>query len=453
MHTQSPLSQAPSPGLVKWKRPLSLGFTILGVGILGIVCTLVASMAQTFELSRMALIMILISGWVIYSLVFGFSFGAFLIWSALFFFKPFEISFYALLFSMVFYLILEFYSNNRPKFIIPYPLPLLVLFIAALQGLLRAWSFADAANYFTSTGVVPAIALIYFANARWKTEDYDHWLKAIVIVAAIVGFIGVILGILNPNERIGSLWVTAMTINGFYTIAFFFSIALTIHAERLFLKVFWGILALLIILGILYTYTRIALLAVMFGVGIITLRIKKFRLFGMFLLLLVPLAIPASMLIRLKSGLNQDASMYIRFVAWWYSLGVIKDNPLFGMGISVWKEWYKGIAPMRFLYAEHPHNIFLKILVEIGLVGFVPYFYLIGNIILQFYRKCVRNEKGYYNFLVMLGALSLLFSCITDIFIQQYSISIIFWFCLAFMHIKTKAADSILQPAANHNEG
>lgn len=401
---------------------------------------------QNAEFNYIALFSLIVGIWVVYSLFFGFSFRAIMLWSALFFIKPFFMTFYALLGTLVFGIIATYYNSDKDSFYLPFPFMLTLLLGAAIQGFVRARDHTFAAPYFFATAIVPLLFLVYVSNAKTNKEDFKAWLKVIVVVAAVVGFIGVIMGVLNPNDRMGSLWITAMTINGFYTIAFFFAIALAMDTKDQLLKLLWFLASLMIFLGILYTYTRIALLAVVFGVAIIVWRIKRFRLLGMLLLMLIPLIIPASMLLRLQVGLNKDGSMFIRFLAWWFAIQQIIQRPFFGSGISVWKDWYWSAVPLKTLYAEHPHNIVLKIFTEIGLIGVIPYFYLIISIIRGYYLRCVKTSDSYFDFLILLAVLALLFSCITDVFIQQYSISIVFWSCLAFMYMRSK---EVRYPAPN----
>ena len=215
-----------------------------------------------------------------------------------------------------------------------------------------------------------------------------------------------------------------MTINGFYTLAFFFAIALGVRSGQASTRYLWYGCALLILLGVLYTYTRITLVAVFAGLFLLMLKMKRMRLLGMGILLLVPLIIPSSMVSRIQMGFGFDYSIFIRFLAWYYSLRQIALHPWFGIGINVWKDWYAGAVPLDILYAEHSHNLPLKIWLEIGLFGFVAYFYVIGAVLL-------------------IGIVALLISCLTDIFIQQYPVGLAFWLTLGLMYMLSRASAPI----------
>jgi len=390
--------------------------------------------AQALPALYAGLLAVAVLFWLGYSLLAGFNFRAGYLWVVLFLVKPLPLTFYPLLLTLILYLIISYsYREGQLKLVLPYPFALSMLLASGLQGLARARDFEMATLVFCSTIMVPLITMSYFANSRIEKRDYLLWLKAVVALGALLGLIGMIMGILNPGKRLGSLWVTAMTINGFYTIAFFFGIGLALEAKEQLHKLYWALASLFIFLGMMYTYTRVALVAVIIGGGIIMWRVKRLRLAGLVMLGFIPLVIPSSMLARIQMGLALDESLFIRFLAWYYAIRQIIRYPLFGMGIYVWQDWYANVVPLRFLYAEHPHNLYLKVLVELGIFGFIPYFWIIGSILRRFYRSCVKAKPGNLDFMVLLSALMILLSCMTDVFVQVYSVSMVFWFSLGFM--------------------
>lgn len=394
--------------------------------------------AQGLKNTELAIVIIALGGWLTYSLFFGFGFQATMMFSVLYFIKPLPIVFYCVLLMFAFSYFVSFYHKRKGSLRLPYPFAFMILLAACVQGLVRARNLADATIYFFATVIVPLVCLLYINNSRVGKGDFELWIKGVTILAAFLGIVGVILGIIFPSERLGSLWVTAMTINGFYTMCFFFGLGLAMKTTDKREKGLWYLAVLLIFMGMMYTYTRIALVAVVFGVGLMMWRIKRFRWVGIFMLLLVPLAIPASMMTRVQSSFALDYSIFVRLLAWYHSSLQIIAHPLFGIGIETWKQWYVAIAPFDFLYAQHPHNVYIKILLEIGIFGFLAYFSIIWIILRDYYKTCIRGRLDSFDFMILLGMVALLFACITDIFIQQYSISLVFWIALAFIHQRTK---------------
>ncbi|NLO11857.1 MAG: O-antigen ligase family protein [Candidatus Cloacimonetes bacterium] len=241
------------------------------------------------------------------------------------------------------------------------------------------------------------------------------------------------IALLNPFERLGSFWVTAMTINGFYTVAFFFAITLALYHKSRLKKLVNAICALLILLGMLYTYTRMAILAVAFGIFLLMLRLKVMRYLGLALMLLMPLLIPSSMSSRIQLGFTYDVSLVIRALAWYLAITQIIRFPLTGMGFSVWSTWYAKVIPLPMLYAQHTHNLFLNLMIDMGIIGTGAFLYLIFIPMHRYYRRFIKGSQDILSFGFWVSMMALLFACITDIFIQQYSISILFWVSLGLM--------------------
>ena len=398
---------------------------------------------QQTELLQIGFVGFVFTAWLVSSLILGVSVRNSLLFTALFFIKPIPVSFMCAVFILLFSLLFEFLQSGRKAFYIPYPAALSILLVTSIYGLVRSRNLDDSYLYFMSTAFLPLLLLVLAANSRLKKDDFLLWMRLIVVIAAILGFIGTIMGMGSPDERLGSLWVTAMTINGFYTLAFFFALALAFRATVAQFRLLWYVCALLIFLGMMYTYTRMALLAVIFGFFLMMWRMKKMRYIGMFLLLLLPLIIPSSMVSRIQLGLTFDVSIYIRLLAWYTAFQQIAQQPFFGIGISVWKEWYKGAVPIDFLYAEHPHNLILKIWIEIGIFGLLSYLYIVYAVLRKFYLSLVKPASDNFYRVVQIGVVALLFSCLSDIFVQQYSVGLVFWTTLGFLYaLSRKSPDT-----------
>ncbi len=417
-------------------KRLAPGIAYLGTASLVLAA---AAAAQGMELPQFGFIGAILVAWLLTVLLFGVSVRNSLLFSALFFIKPIPTAFVCVLFILLLSLLLEFQRSGLKSFIIPYPVMLAVLVATSVYGLTRTRGAWDTNLYFLATALVPVLTLLIPVNCRVQKSDFVLWLKAIVLIGTFLAVVGVAMALLNPSERYGSLWITAMTINGFYTLAFFFGIALGVRSGQKSERYLWFGCALLVLLGMLYTYTRITLVAVFAGIILLMLKMKRMRLLGMSFLLLVPLIIPSSMVSRIQLGLTFDYSIFIRFLAWYFSLQQIASHPWFGIGINVWKDWYAGAVPLDMLYAEHSHNLPLKIWLELGVFGFISYFYVIGAVLRRYYLRVVKPDAGNFHRVVIIGIVALLISCLTDIFIQQYPVALAFWVTLGLMYMLSGA--------------
>jgi O-antigen ligase len=85
----------------------------------------------------------------------------------------------------------------------------------------------------------------------------------------------------------------------------------------------------------------------------------------------------------LKDNPNYNTSVGLRLGFWKYSLEVIKDNPLFGVGTgdvmsevrSRFKEEHKYIN-----HLVHPHNEYLKNILSFGFIGFFAFLYILYQV-------------------------------------------------------------------------
>ena len=414
-----------------------LGPSLLYVAFAALIVFAAAAL-QEKEILQVGFVGAVLTAWLGMMLVFGHSMRNSLLFASLLFIKPLPTGFYCMLGILFASLLMEWQKEGIKSLKIPYPIALTILLATSTYGIIRSNGNPYAHLYFQSTAVVPALLLVIAANSRFSRDDFLNWVKALAIIGTFLAVIGVIMALMNPEERYGSLWITAMTINGFYVLAFFFAIALGIREGRNFKGYLWFVCAIIVLMGMLYTYTRISLVAVFAGIFLLMLRMKRMRLWGMGILLLVPLAIPSSMASRIETGFGFDYSIFIRFVAWYYSLREIWRHPWFGIGIDVWKDWYAGVAPMKILYAEHSHNLFLKIWVELGTFGFLSYFYVIAAVLRRYWLKVVKHEEGQFHFALFVGMVALLIACLTDVFIQQYPVGFAFWIAIAFMYLQSK---------------
>ena len=95
----------------------------------------------------------------------------------------------------------------------------------------------------------------------------------------------------------------------------------------------------------------------------------------------------------LKPGPEQSqTSMGQRYMFWRYSLELIAEKPLFGHGTGSFAKEYERIASTETMMAKNPHNEFLMVSVQLGVVGLVIY---LGFLASQYYlsKRLPHQEK------------------------------------------------------------
>ncbi len=375
--------------------------------------------------------------WLFGASLYGMTVSSTLIMISTFFLKPMHNTNYLAMGLLIILLLTRYISGSGHKMYIPYPIAMSLLLLFGAIALTKTY-VSDGRLYFVSTVIVPILVFVIIRNAKSSPQDLLIWMRIIVIIATFLAMFGVLVAIRNPMERIGSTWSNAMTINGFYTIAFFFAIGLTIQTVVTEYRLLWIAAAVIIFFGMVYTYTRIAMVAVLFGLFMLMLRAKKMRLYGLIAMGLMPLIIPSSMAQRIAVGLSYDVSILIRLIAWYHAIGLIIKHPFTGIGFSTWQDIYHNIMPINRLYAQHAHNLYINLALEMGLIGTIAYLTIIGKTLVSYYRKIVKPQNDLVQYTVLISVLAILVSCITDIFIEQYQISVMFWVTLALMYNKTK---------------
>lgn len=390
------------------------------------------SMMQELSMGFLLINLVMFAALLVYAMVYGLSLHAVLPLISVFFIKPLEYSFFFVLLLFVFVFLIEYLGKSRLQLFIPHPVAFILLLSFGIYSATKI-NVPMGYTYFVSTVLVPVFLLTMFRNIEITRHSLSLWMQMISYVGAFVGFYGVVIALLNPFDRLGSFWVTAMTINGFYTVAFFFAISLALQEQSRLKKLINAVCALLIFLGMLYTYTRMAILAVAFGVFLLMLRLKVMRYLGLGMMMILPLLIPSSMSSRIQLGFNYDVSLVIRALAWYLAVSQIIKFPFTGMGFSVWSSWYSKVIPLPMLYAQHTHNLYLNLMIDMGIIGTVAFLYLIYITMRRFYRRFIRGSQDILSFGFWVSMMALLFACITDIFIQQYAISILFWVSMGMM--------------------
>ena len=215
------------------------------------------------------------------------------------------------------------------------------------------------------------------------------------------------------------------------------------------------VLSILLSACLLMTYTRGAWLGCAIGLSLIgyyaikgsSLKTKRILLLSsislLFLFLILPRPIRnimkdvGSMNFRLSQTLNQrlgsvmkisEGSSLIRINLWQESLMIMKDYPLTGCGLNT----YSKVAPhyKRFEGGGiYPHNSFLQMGAEIGLLGLFAFLWLL----FVFFKEGFRFFRKTGNFIV-LGLLSgisaFLVHAFFDTHLYSLQLVILFWFML-----------------------
>jgi O-antigen ligase len=92
---------------------------------------------------------------------------------------------------------------------------------------------------------------------------------------------------------------------------------------------------------------------------------------------------------RAAATSTYDPSLFGRFVLWYFAWRVSKANPLFGVGMDNFryvKHFYGYPVPWALARPFNAHNLYLEVLADLGVVGFVAFFFLLGKATVSSWR-------------------------------------------------------------------
>lgn len=137
----------------------------------------------------------------------------------------------------------------------------------------------------------------------------------------------------------------------------------------------------------------------------------------------------------------QPTSMGVRMVAWEASLRLIAEKPILGYGTAAYAEAYRrtidGRSGWQGEVIEDPHNQFLRILVEHGMVGLFFFLLFIGSFFLQSVPRRFR----------ILGLCVLLTWCATSLFSSHFTTFFEGRFLMLWLGIFLSASPQPADPA------
>lgn len=147
-------------------------------------------------------------------------------------------------------------------------------------------------------------------------------------------------------------------------------------------------------------------------------------LLGLLSLFLIPQLQPIQ-----EEILLQDRSGQIRLAIWSESLELLAESPIIGAGLASYAEkiepYHKTVNGEGIEIFHHPHNIFLTMWVNLGLLGLVSFVLLL----FWFFKKGLRsNDKGLPSLVfVVISMVVLLVHGLVDSPYIKNDLSILFW--------------------------
>lgn len=213
---------------------------------------------------------------------------------------------------------------------------------------------------------------------------------------------------INLLNRISSTLENPNNLGAYSIFSIFICLMIVINSKEKFSKKIYGSLVILSLFNIIVSQSRNALLALILGIFIISIFYNKRYIIFSAILPILLFIIPQSRERLLDIfDFSQNTS---RFKIWGITKIMIENNnQLFGIGyenFGISYPIYIDSNPDYFvresLQAIHPHNIFLKIQVELGILGTIAFIIFIVASLFTLY-KLILSSTNNFNKSIFIG--------------------------------------------------
>jgi putative inorganic carbon (hco3(-)) transporter len=247
---------------------------------------------------------------------------------------------------------------------------------------------------------IGTVVVIVFTLARVVRDRAQvRLLVAAIFASAIVPLAAALLQIARGGAgitaagigRIDGTFVHPNPFAAYLSLVLILSAAVFPHVERLWR---WALVGLGLVCGVVLvsTYARGAWIATFAGLLVVAF-LQHRRLLWLIGagILIVALFIPSvrlrlSDLSESRSGSGAAANSLAWRIEYWDRVLALQDDPLFGIGLRE--------VELNEEAAKAPHNDFVRVYVELGLVGLATYLWLLGALFVQARRTYGRAPPG-----------------------------------------------------------
>lgn len=128
---------------------------------------------------------------------------------------------------------------------------------------------------------------------------------------------------------------------------------------------------------------------------------------------------------------TSDSSLHYRIEIWKSTIKILKENFILGIGKGT--SWYyiHNYSDSLKWYVFHAHNLYLQILIDVGIIGFLVFISLVLRIWVSIKDNIfIKTDKGIINTLSLVFYISLLANGLIDSVATYTQVSIFIWFLL-----------------------
>jgi len=206
-------------------------------------------------------------------------------------------------------------------------------------------------------------------------------------------------------------------------------------------KIFLSASLIILLVSIYLTESYSSWLALIVGLVFLWFYLPKRRL--KFILLIVGLIVLCPLMIyqagtsrfRHYDAFWQISSKDTRMLIWQAALSTGINQPILGAGLGGFRFAYQDyiktlpkLPPER--EAPFPHNLYLTLWLETGLLGLVSFLWLMIIFFSQLFKKEQNHAPNYLNIIIAAGLLAILVHGLTDTPYFKNDLALLFWFLI-----------------------
>lgn len=287
------------------------------------------------------------------------------------------------------------------KLFLPYIVLVVLMFVSLLYTEAPIYGWDKFLRFITITTLAIFGPIFLFTNIR----KFHRFLYTLVAISSLMVVESIISShnITGFHTAFGSDYLALGRITGIVSLAIIFYFLL--KNNKLKVKLLWVLLLVLNVFGLFYSGGRAPVIAffltiIILGLFSLAPKIKPKQakiikiaysliLFGLVFFLVSPKQF-STLFNRINIVFTEEGggvSLSIRLSLYNSAIKAFIENPLQGLGLGGFSNYYAGVDQRLY-----PHNILLEIGAELGIIGLILFFFLIGFCF--FYLLRLRKRYG-----------------------------------------------------------
>lgn|GEM_PF-1395072 len=295
-------------------------------------------------------------------------------------------------------------SNKQSKIRIPFFLSWVFLLLWGVYILQKSMSFYDGCLYYIGTIFIPFIIYVLINNVTIDKKFLNNFFNLFILSGVILSLYSIYVFAdsgFDMKQRISSSWQDNNIVSLYLLTLFFFNLSFIVNKDKQDKLLFYLTSLLLLLLGIILTQTRGVYVSMIFAIIIYLIKRPK---------IVIPSALIVIILVSVFSKVFEDRFLSIRYFgsdvsslgrlqAWLSTLILLKENLFMGYGFNAYYYLRDQVFSFYFVEVQHPHNTYLRSMLEIGLIGFLFYFSFFFRSIKFVFSKTAPEMEKYRKFI------------------------------------------------------